>query len=250
YEDGRLVGNASVLPVEAGSPRWVLANVAVQPEFRRRRIGRGMVQACLGLARRRGGEEMILQVETGNEAAVRLYRDLHFGAVTERTTYRRGSRTPALQSLDPGLARERRAEEWQDQFRLAQAEHPEGVVWPMPVRSDLFRGAGWAGPRAGRHWVWFEGDRLMGSLTARPDWDREAWRFVLVAAGPGRGNVERGLISAALAHLGNDASVVIDYPTGAAVADLEALGFHPTRTLTWMSKRLEDGGSGQGPVVR
>lgn len=241
YEDGRLVGNASVLPVEAGSPRWVLANVAVQPEFRQRGIGRGMVQACLGLAQGQGGQEMILQVESDNEAAIRLYLDLGFAPLTERTTYRRQPGTPVPEDPDLGRARERKSEEWYEQFRLALAEHPEGVVWPMPVRADLFRGAGWMGAPAGRNWVWFEGVDLVGSLTARPDWDREAWRFVLVSAGPGRGRVERGLIAAALAHLGGEASVVIDYPAGAAVVDLEALGFRAGRTLTWMTKRLKPG---------
>ncbi|MGH2605451.1 MAG: GNAT family N-acetyltransferase [Anaerolineales bacterium] len=238
YQAGRLVGNASVLPVEAGSPRWVLANVAVQPEFRRRGIARGMVQACLGLAQDQGGQEMILQVERDNEAAIRLYRELGFLALTERTTYRRRSGTPAPEDPDLGLARAQRPEEWHHQFQLARAEHPEGVVWPMPVRADLFRGAGWMAPRAGRNWVWFEGDRLLGSLTARPDWDREAWRFVLVAAGSGRGRVERGLISLALVHLGEVSNVVIDYPTSVAAADLDSLGFHAERTLTWMGKSL------------
>ena len=238
YEAGRLVGNASVLPVEAGSPRWVLANVAVRPEFRRRGIARGMVQACLELAQNRGGQEMILQVESDNEAAIRLYHDLGFQPLTERTTYRRRSGTPAPEDPDLGRARAQVPEDWHEQFRLARAEHPEGLVWPMPLRADLFRGAGWMGPRAGRNWVWFEGEDLRGSLTARPDWDREAWRFVLVAGGSGRGRVERGLISVALAYLGGETNVVIDYPTGVAVGDLEALGFRAERTLTWMGKSL------------
>lgn len=242
YEAGDLVGNASVLPVEAGSPRWVLANVAVRPEFRRRGIGRGMVQACLGLARDRGGQEMILQVESGNEAAIRLYLELEFAQLTERTTYRLPAGTAAGRELDLGLARERRAEEWHDQFRLARAEHPEGVVWPMPVRAEFFRGAGWPGARPGRHWVWYEGRQLMGSLTARPDWDREAWRLVLVSAAAGRGRVERGLISAGLAHLKGEAAVVIDYPSGAAVSAFEDLGFRSERKLTWMRRKLRDPG--------
>jgi ribosomal protein S18 acetylase RimI-like enzyme len=239
YDERRLVGNASVLPVASGSGRWVLANVAVEAEYRRRGIARGMVQACLELAQRRGADEMLLQVESDNEGAIELYRQFGFRELTERTTYRRPAGKPVPDDLRPGLARPRRMEEWHEQFQLALAQHPEGLVWPMPVRAELFRGGGpgllmgWPGVR---HWVWSEDNQVLASLTARPDWDRQMWRLAMVAAEQNRGAVERGLISAALDELGEESGVVLDYPRGVAHDDLVELGFRPERTLTWMGK--------------
>ena len=237
YEDGRLVGNASVLPVESGGGRWVLANVAVQAEYRRRGIAREMVRSCLELARRRRGAEMVLQVDTQNEGALQLYRDLGFRHLTDRTTYRRPSNALVPENLDFGLARERRPEEWREQYRLALEGYPEGVVWPFPVRAEFFRGPAMGGlvvPGPFRHWVWPEGPMIVGSLTARPDWDRSVWRLVLLSARSHRGQVEAGLISSALDYLGSEAAVVLDYTAATARPALESLGFHAERNLTWM----------------
>jgi len=52
--DGRVVGNASLLAVNGFPERWVLANVAVGPGYRRRGIGRQMVEAAIELAMERG----------------------------------------------------------------------------------------------------------------------------------------------------------------------------------------------------
>lgn len=241
YEDGRLVGNASVLPVESGAARWVLANVAVHAEYRRRGIAREMVRSCLELARRRQGAEMVLQVETQNEGAVQLYRDLGFRHLADRTTYRRPANVSVPENLDLGLARERRPDEWREQYRLALEEYPEGVVWPFPVRVEFFRGPAIGGlvvPGPFRHWVCMEGATIVGSLTARPDWDRSVWRLVLLSARSHRGQVEAGLIACALDYLGSESSVVLDYTAATAGPELDRLGFHPERSLTWMGAQL------------
>lgn len=237
YEDGRLVGNASVLPVESGAGRWVLANVAVKAEYRRRGIAREMVRSCMELARRRHGAEMVLQVESQNEGALQLYRDLGFRHLGDRTTYRRPSNTSVPEKPDFGLARERHPEEWREQYRLALEGYPEGVVWPFPVRAEFFRGPAIGGlvvPGPFRHWVWPEGPMIVGSLTARPDWDRSVWRLVLLSARSHRGQVEAGLISSALDYLGSEAAVVLDYTAATAEPTLASLGFHAERSLTWM----------------
>ncbi len=79
--DGLLVGNTNLYRAGAhpwlGSG-WLLANVAVHPEHRRRGIAQAMVQATLDLARKRGGQWVALQVEADNEGALALYRRLGF----------------------------------------------------------------------------------------------------------------------------------------------------------------------------
>jgi ribosomal protein S18 acetylase RimI-like enzyme len=86
-EQGAVIGNASLLPVTNYSQRWVMANVVVLPERRRRGIGRTLVTRSIEHARSRGAREIILQVDLNNEAATALYLGLGFKAYEPRTTW-------------------------------------------------------------------------------------------------------------------------------------------------------------------
>ncbi len=53
-EDGRLVGNTSVYPASVPTgPTWIIANVAVHPDYRGRGIARELVTASLDMIRQR-----------------------------------------------------------------------------------------------------------------------------------------------------------------------------------------------------
>jgi ribosomal protein S18 acetylase RimI-like enzyme len=80
-EEGRVVGNVSLY--RGGRHPWLgtgflIANVAVLPEHRRRGIARAMMAETLRLARRKQGQWVSLQVEADNAGAIALYRDLGF----------------------------------------------------------------------------------------------------------------------------------------------------------------------------
>ena len=93
-EDGRLVGNASLMRADPGSERWVLINVAVALAWRRKGIAGAMVEACLQEARRRGARELLLQVDAANRGAQELYQRLGFRLTSVRGTWKR--RMPRL----------------------------------------------------------------------------------------------------------------------------------------------------------
>src|SRR5262245_30753237 len=77
-EDGRIVGNATVGRLNNDRRRWILGNVGVLPEFRRRGIARRLTQAAISHARLRGAEWLVLDVRADNHNAYTLYRDLGF----------------------------------------------------------------------------------------------------------------------------------------------------------------------------
>ncbi len=77
----RVVGNVSLYQGGA-HPRlgrgWLIANVAVHPDYRRRGIARTLMEATLSLANQLRGRWVSLQVEADNEPAIALYHSLNF----------------------------------------------------------------------------------------------------------------------------------------------------------------------------
>lgn len=237
-EDDRVVGNASLLPVRGYPDRWVMANVAVHPDYRRRGIARQMVEACERLAQQAGARTVVLQVESENQAALQLYRRQGFEVLSSRTTWRRSTRLPGHPLPGaPGGIQQSRDQQWKAHFELAQRAAPEGVVWPYPLERDFFR------PKRGIvHWLCWDGDQLLGGLSLRPG---ASARLVMVVDPSARGQLEPSLVAFGLQALGRGQhSVLLDYPAAVAAEPLRALGFNQERRLTWMRKR-----SGEQPYA-
>ena len=234
-EDGRIVGNASLLPVSGYSKRWVMANVAVHPDYRRRGIAREMVSASDELAKAAGAEEIYLQVERNNQAALALYQSMGYTAIATRTTWRRPRGLPWNSAGRGGSVRERRTAEWTEQWALAGKTSPEGLIWPYPLVPDYFRPVG-IGRYFGRdnklHLVRREADRLLGSLSVQ---GTSTHRFVLLVDPALQGDIEEGLLSQGLSRIrARRRSVVMDYPSDVAGDTLREMGFREERALSWM----------------
>ncbi|OPZ87923.1 MAG: ribosomal-protein-alanine N-acetyltransferase [bacterium ADurb.Bin429] len=61
--------------------------LAVRPECRRHGLGRRLMDGLLAEARRRGAEEVTLEVRAGNTPAQGLYASMGFLAVARRRGY-------------------------------------------------------------------------------------------------------------------------------------------------------------------
>lgn len=235
-EESRLVGNASLLRVEGFPRRWVLANVAVHPTWRRRGIARGLTNACLAEARREQADEVILQVNSDRHAPQALYRDLGFVPQASRRIWTRRNNAPLASSPPAAGVRARRDEEWELDWELARRQIPEGFIWPFPPRSSYYRpprAAALGGARY-QHWLWWEDGRLLASLAALPRYVHDEWRLLLAVEPEGRGRVEEGLIRQAMRELPQQARLLLEYPAGQCDDLLSALGYLPGRCLTWM----------------
>jgi ribosomal protein S18 acetylase RimI-like enzyme len=242
-EDGQIVGNASLLPVTGYRHRWVMANVVVRPAHRRRGIARALVAASLEHARSRRAREIILQVDQGNKAALQLYQGLGFSKAPTRTTWIGRLHGVARGSRVDTAARRRRPDEWREQYQLARRIHPDGLIWPYPTTTGLFRPKSWERRmRLGtdRHWVWFEQERLLGSVSLRWTHEPGQMRIVMVVDPDHQGEIEGELLGEALRGSRAPAeNLILDYPTGIAEDMLKALGFQVRRRLIWMSRGLQ-----------
>ncbi|MDW8064494.1 MAG: GNAT family N-acetyltransferase [Anaerolineae bacterium] len=101
-EGRRVVGYAMVRRFQPRSEGWLIANVAVAPDFRGRGIGRALVSASLEYARAHGARWVALQVRADNAPALRLYRSLGFVEIGHIQIWRREARQPPF-STSPSL---------------------------------------------------------------------------------------------------------------------------------------------------
>ncbi len=241
-QEGLVLGNASLLPVTGIPGRWVMANVVVLPQERRKGIGRTLVTRSIEHARLRGAKEIILQVDQDNQAAIALYQTLGFKAFEPRTTWIGKPSQLSTFGVDASRVRQRRGEEWHQQWQMARTLHPEGLLWPYPPSASYFRPRAWQGglgSRFDRHWVWVDGDRLCGSASLRWSHEPGNLRLILLVDREHQGQIEAPLIAAALNATKPLTDVIyMDYPVGVAESTLMGIGFRQLRKLIWMNLDL------------
>jgi ribosomal protein S18 acetylase RimI-like enzyme len=239
-ENGEIIGNVSLIPHRhARKKYYLIANVAVRPEFRNRGIGRALTLAAMQHAKHRRADETWLHVRDDNPVAIGLYRSMGFVELTRRTTWQaQPDRNANTKSLAIVVTR-RNARDWPVQEAWLRCLYPDLLTWyqPMPWNS-LRPGLGPAFYRfisdyEIRHWV----ARTDSLPTAVVSWQAMAGRNnQLWVAIPPEGNedVLTALLLYARHELAWREKINLDFPVGHYKASIEAAGFHPLRTLLWM----------------
>lgn len=143
-----LVGNTSIYPTPHDTVTWVIANVAVHPNFQRQGIARKLMVAGLNDLEKRGAKRVTLQVETKNHGAQQLYEQLGFKHLRTFTRWRRRIHTPPPKALEnmPRITLRKR-NDWQAQYQLAQHLRPNergGIAWQRPLQLSEFKKPWWA----------------------------------------------------------------------------------------------------------
>lgn len=96
-EGGRVVGNLTLSRWEEG---YLISNVAVRPDFRRRGIGRGLMEAAIHWSEERRAPCLVLDVRRSNFAAKNLYAALDF-LTLDSTSEMRADKLSPPQNLNP-----------------------------------------------------------------------------------------------------------------------------------------------------
>ncbi len=170
---GRVVGNVSVYRGDVHPRRgssYLIANVAVHPDHRRQGIARALMLAGMDLVRRQRGDWVALEVETGNEAALALYRDLDF----ERHETLDQWEAPHLIVPPPAgdgqgwPVRRRRREMAAEADLIYNHARQGGMAWTRPIeRPDVHDLGAMLGIGRREHWLLPSPDdprRLVGAL--------------------------------------------------------------------------------------
>jgi ribosomal protein S18 acetylase RimI-like enzyme len=99
-EDSKPVGLVNISR-EGTSDDWVISNVGVLPDYRRRGIARKLVEAALDFARAQRARRVRLDVIAGNAPAYELYVSLGFAHFASSTTLQCDAPSPAAESSLP-----------------------------------------------------------------------------------------------------------------------------------------------------
>lgn len=243
--DGRIIANATLLSTKMWD-RFLVANVAVHPDFRRQGIARGLMEAITTSVRARGGRDILLQVVKTNQPAIDLYEKLGYTRIGNLTTWQ-----AAATRLRPIPDGEARAPEilplpnrrWRDAYALDVAAVPADLNWPEPLLPDAYRRTWWqraADFMNGRQvetWMAAEGDTLTGLVTIASEWGRSHLLSLRVKPDYQK-QLERPLLAKALRrlHYLSRRSTRIDHPESDELTGnlLHEANFTIQRTLTHM----------------
>ena len=148
-EEGKIVGNLTLIPYQVRGVRYYLiANVAVHPDYRRRGIAFRLIKRALEQARQQNVPATWLHVREENAGAIQLYRSLGFRERACRTTWMSDNRADNLQSEKETKPADqdgrvkvasRRNEDWQPQKAWLQQLYPAELNWHLPFNPAALR---------------------------------------------------------------------------------------------------------------
>jgi len=244
-EEGEVVGNLSLIPYHLDRRDfYMIANVAVHPQYQRQGIGRALVRRALRFLRPRGVDGIWLQVDENNQAAISLYQQEGFREQTRRTTWYldpnkirtddggKGGSTPVVNK--------RKAGDWHRQRQWLRDAYPAEVRWHLPLKLAYLRGGmlGWLTRMLYveveiRQWSVRRNGMLEGVVSWQSSKRHSDWLWLAAPRG-GEEKVLRGFLPFLLRAQPLPRRVRLDYPAERGEEVLQEMGFSPSRTLIWM----------------
>lgn len=246
-QDGRIIGNASLVPFRYKGKRiQLIANVATHPEHRRRGIARALTTQAMLHAGQRGTDELWLHVRADNPGAVQMYRDLGFEERAQRSIWRAyqdpASSSPLhsdpIQTPNPPTISRRHPSFWSQQLNWLNKLHPEELHW--------YRSINWNSLKPGlgswlyrlfveydiRQWAVRENGNLQAVLAWIPTLRNSSmWLACDSNASPSSIST---LLRKAMRDLGKRQNLTLEHPAGLQEEALSTAGFKLVRTLIWM----------------
>ncbi|MFN2265168.1 MAG: GNAT family N-acetyltransferase [Anaerolineales bacterium] len=245
-QNSYLAGNLSLIPYRYQGKRcYLIANVAVDPAYRRKGIGKRLTTAAIEHAHKRGINEIWLHVRTENQAAQNLYQSLGFLEQARRTTWEikpsSGFSTPSPSSTTPLEIQVSRPQlrYWDKYRQWLCSVYPPEFTWHQPFQLSALR-PGIFGSLYRfftgnylKEWVAQQGQRHIGLLAWQPH-SKHADHLWLASTLEDEAATIAGLMPGIRRQLANRRRMLLDYPAGRAILPLHEAGFHIQQTLIWM----------------
>jgi ribosomal protein S18 acetylase RimI-like enzyme len=239
-EHGEIIGNVSLIPYRhSGKKYYLIANVSVLPDERRRGIGRSLTIAAMQHARRRHVDETWLHVRADNPGAIKLYSSLGFIEMARRTNWQATPDQNIDSDIRETLITSRKLRDWPSQKDWLQRLYPDLLTWYQPMP--------WVSLRPGlgptlyrilsdiniRHWVARTGDTCKAVLSWQAASAKNDCLWAAVPPDGGDRDLTVLLLHARRVLVWRQ-KLILDFPSGQYNAPIEASGFQAHRTLLWM----------------
>lgn len=240
-EDDLLVGNANLIPYHVRGRRYYLiANVAVHPDYRRRGIARSLTEHAVQHARQRGSPGVWLHVRQENQSALDLYRKLGFTERARRTSWLSDSEVSKIDPPKGTKLASPKSRDWDLQRNWLVRNYPPEVSWHMPLKVEALRPGFLGAVMRLLHSVFIQEvalvrrNELLGMVAWQPT---STYASALWMATPE--DVEEGVMSALLSHARQRVNahyrLTLDFPARVGEKEILEAGFSAQQTLIWMS---------------
>ncbi|MBK9779592.1 MAG: GNAT family N-acetyltransferase [Anaerolineales bacterium] len=239
-QDHRIVGNVSLVPFKRNKHRlYLIANVAVHPDYRRRGIARILTERAMQHAREKNVQDIWLHVRADNSEAIHLYETLGFQERTRRTNWQ-ASTDPRLDKLETDIAiTSRQPRFWLTQNKWLSRLYPDALGWHANWNFSTLKPGflNWMYlifiDVNVRQWAATRKDSLLATLSWIPNGRGDG----LFAAAGERSDPEA--LTALLLHARRDLHysyphIALEFPAGLFDDAIQAAGFKSLRTLIWM----------------
>ena len=243
-ENGKVIGNASLVPFRNNKQRvYLIANVAVHPEHRRKGIARALTERAMRHAREKKVYNIWLHVREDNPGAIELYTKLGFVERARRTSWQAATDLYAPTLKTDIAITNRHPRDWQTQINWLTRLYPTPLSW--------HRNWTFASLRPGffnwlyllfidmniRQWTALRKDYMEASLSWIPDGRGES----LFPAVNERSDPDA--LTALLLQARRDLSpyypkIAMEFPSSLFDGAILAAGFKSLRTLIWMQATL------------
>jgi len=243
-EHERLVGNLSLIPINLQGKRgYMIANVAIHPEYRGRGIARELTEAALDYAHSHNAASAWLQVREDNASAIHIYESNGFLERWRRTNWYSGPDIKVHLSPVGIKVGKRRSDHWAQQHDWLKRIYPSDLEWHLPFDWNLFRMDLWGriyrffNFEYPQHWSVEHNAGLKGVVTWK---HTTGYTDPLWLAIPQEQDEEAilALLSKVRKHARPIQPLSLNYPAGLAVDVLRQAGFYPHQTLIWMEYKF------------
>ncbi len=252
-EEGAVIGNLSIIPFQATRGfEYLIANVAVHPEYRRRGIAELLTERALVYIHDRGVKTAWLHVRDDNPPAIHLYRKLGFEEQMRRTSWVFPNPLEDDQQTQPPFIpffpqensmkiQLRSSSDWKQHQSWLEKNYPHQFASHLAFNRTCFLPGipGWLASSWNniylKHWSVYLREKLVGVASLEQSQQRKY--TVWLAVDPhNEADAAYGLLVYLIHNRPIKRPLSLDYPAYRAEDAIRAAGFHPEQTLIWMSR--------------
>lgn len=242
-ENNQIVGNISLVPFRhRGQRLYLIANVAVHPDHRRKGIARALTERALQHIREKKVHDVWLHVRADNPEAILLYTKLGFTERARRTTWQTNPGHYESSNTEIQITK-RHPHFWQTQRLWLTRLYPDVLAWHQNWNFNSLRPGLWNWlyllfvDMNVRQWAATKQNQLQATLAWIPHGRGES-----LFAGAGERSDPEAL-TALLIHARKEMlhyypKLSLEFPIGEFDSAIQAAGFKQIRTLIWMHATL------------